>query len=192
MPHHTAPRRVPALLRGAGGEAPGLTCALLAVTASPAAFATFTAALMSRSRSAPHPPHCQVRTCSGLGPSLMPPRRGSRVHRRGQLVHLLVNFPLRVAISRLVNSSRACSPAVCARSSRPARPLPQASRLWSGVALRRIGRRPASPPCTSASTSKTALTDTPCRLRDRPKPGAADHFDSGQPRRYVVVGTAPR
>src|SRR5262249_56122318 len=41
-------------------------------TAGPAALATLPAALMSRSRCAPHPPHCQVRTCSGLGPSLAP------------------------------------------------------------------------------------------------------------------------
>ena len=33
----------------------------------------------------------------------------SRVHRRGQIVPLLVNFPLRVGISRLVNSLKSVS-----------------------------------------------------------------------------------
>ena len=72
MPHHTAPRRVPASLRCAGDEAPGLTCTLQAVTASPAALATFTAALMSRSSRVPHAGHVHSRTCRGLGPSLIP------------------------------------------------------------------------------------------------------------------------
>src|SRR5262249_59595630 len=62
---------VPASLRCAG-TSPGLTCAPQAVTASPAALATFTAALMSRSSHARHGRHCQARTCSGLGPSLAP------------------------------------------------------------------------------------------------------------------------
>src|SRR5208282_5552779 len=47
---------VPASPRCARAD-PGLTCALQAVTASPAALATLTAALMSRSSSVPHAPH---------------------------------------------------------------------------------------------------------------------------------------
>jgi hypothetical protein len=71
VPHNTTPRWVPASTRCAGAN-PGLTCAPQAVTASPAALATFTAAFTSRSSHAPHSPHCQVRICSGLGPSLAP------------------------------------------------------------------------------------------------------------------------
>src|SRR5215467_12943921 len=62
---------VPVSRRGAGAG-PGLTCAPQAVTASPAALATLTAALMSRSSHAPHPWHRQARTWSGLGPSFTP------------------------------------------------------------------------------------------------------------------------
>src|SRR5205823_6852485 len=51
---------------------PGLTCAPQAVTASPAALATLTAALTSRSSHAPHEGHCQARTWSGLLPSFTP------------------------------------------------------------------------------------------------------------------------
>jgi hypothetical protein len=65
---------VPASTRCAGTRS-GLTCARQAVTASPAALATFTAALMSRSSHAPHARHCQMRACSGLGPSFTPHRQ---------------------------------------------------------------------------------------------------------------------
>ena len=41
----------------------------------------------------------------------------SRVHRRGQIVPLLVNFPLRVGISRLVNSLKGVSSRRLRRSS---------------------------------------------------------------------------
>src|SRR5204863_10185277 len=65
---HAAPRPdfgwVPASPRGAR-MCPGLTCAPQAVTASPAALATFTAALMSRSSHHQHLWHCQRRICSG-------------------------------------------------------------------------------------------------------------------------------
>ena len=71
MPHHAAPRWVPASPHRAGAS-PGLTCAPQAVTASPAARATFTAAFTSRSSHAPHSRHRQVLMCSGLGPSLAP------------------------------------------------------------------------------------------------------------------------
>jgi len=72
VPRHAAPRRVPASLRCARGGAPGLTCAPQAVTASPAAFATLTAALISRSSRVPHAGHVHSRTCRGLGPCLSP------------------------------------------------------------------------------------------------------------------------
>src|SRR5690606_38392022 len=62
---------VPASRRGAG-TSPGLTCAPQADTASPAALATLTAALMSRSRTAPQDGHVHSRTLRGLGPSLTP------------------------------------------------------------------------------------------------------------------------
>ena len=71
VPHNATHRWVPASTRCAGAN-PGLTCAPQAVTASPAALATFTAAFTSRSSHAPHSPHCQIRMCSGLGPSLAP------------------------------------------------------------------------------------------------------------------------
>ena len=71
VPHNATHRWVPASTRCAGAN-PGLTCAPQAVTASPAALATFTAAFTSRSSHAPHCPHCQIRMCSGLGPSLAP------------------------------------------------------------------------------------------------------------------------
>jgi hypothetical protein len=61
--------RVGSCFAALGQGGPGLTCAPQAVTASPAAIATLTAAFTSRSSHTPHDPHRKARTCSALGPS---------------------------------------------------------------------------------------------------------------------------
>ncbi len=60
------------------GTSTGLTCAPQADTASPAALATLTAALMSRSRTALQAPPSHTRMCRGLGPSLTPQAEQTR------------------------------------------------------------------------------------------------------------------
>src|SRR5258705_10402780 len=72
VPCHAAPLRLP-VSPAAAGVAPGLTPPRQAFRLSlrPRA-STFLAAFTSRSWTVPHAAHVQVRTLSGLGPSLTP------------------------------------------------------------------------------------------------------------------------
>ena len=95
--------------------------------------------------------------CADFGAEL------AELNREPEHVHLLVNFPPTMAISRLVTSLKGV------HSRRLRQEFPdlrqhywQARRLWSWVVLRRIGRRATRlPSCATTSNSRTRRPDGP-------------------------------